>query len=351
MKIALITDTHFGARNDSLIFSDFFRKFYENIFFPTLKERGITDVIHLGDVVDRRKFINYKTLNSMKEILFVPLKEMDGNIKIIVGNHDIYYKNTLAVNSMTELTKGMSHVTVYDKPTEVSLTDDHKVLFVPWICDDNEDQTKELIEKTRAPVAFGHLHLEGIEHIKGSTSFDGHSPTMFKAFQRVFSGHFHHRSETGNITYLGNPYEITWADYNDPRGFHIYDTETMETEFIPNPYSMFNKIYYDDEKLEYGDLSRYENCYVKIIIQNKKNSYMFETLMDKLINMGVGHISIVDNLFDIEDLGNDIDSMDDGEDSMRVIRSCVDGLEIQNKETLNTLMQTLYNEALTMETI
>ena len=88
---------------------------------------------------------------------------------------------------------------------------------------------------------------------------------------------------------MGNPYEITWADYNDPRGFHIYDTETMETEFIPNPYSMFHKIYYDDEKLEYGDLSRYENCYVKIIIQNK--------------------------------------------------------------ETLNTLMQTLYNEALTMETI
>ena len=113
MKIALITDTHFGARNDSLLFIDFFRKFYENIFFPTLKERGITDVIHLGDVVDRRKFINYKTLNSMKEILFSPLKEMGGNIKIIVGNHDIYYKNTLKVNSMEELTKGMDHVTVY----------------------------------------------------------------------------------------------------------------------------------------------------------------------------------------------------------------------------------------------
>ena len=351
MKYALITDTHFGARNDSLIFSDFFRKFYENIFFSTLEERNIKSVIHLGDVVERRKFINFKTLNSMKDILFDPLEKIGGDIKIIIGNHDIYYKNTLSVNSMQELTKGMPHVTVYDEPCEVSLTDDHRVVFIPWICDDNEDQTKELIEKTRAPVAFGHLHLEGIEHIKGSTSFDGHSPKMFRAFQRVFSGHFHHRSETGNITYLGNPYEITWADYNDPRGFHIYDTETMETEFIPNPYSMFHKIYYDDEKLEYGDLSRYENCYVKIIIQNKKNSYMFETLMDKLINMGVGHISIVDNLFDIEDLGNDIESMEDVEDTMSVIRSCVDGLEIQNKETLNTLMQTLYNEALTMETI
>ena len=351
MKIALLTDTHFGARNDSLIFSDFFRKFYENVFFHTLKERGITDVIHLGDVVDRRKFINYKTLNSMKEILFDPLKEMDGNIKIIVGNHDIYYKNTLAVNSMTELTKGMDHVTVYVEPCEVSLTDDHKVLFVPWICDDNEEETKELIEKTRTKVAFGHLHLVGIEQNKGSFSIDGYPSSMFKAFQRVFSGHFHHRSTTGNITYLGNPYEITWSDYNDPRGFHIYDTETMEVEFIPNPYSMFYKIYYNDEKNDYGDLSKYENCYVKIIIENRNNSYLFQILMDKLVDVGVGHISVVDNLFDIEDMGDDIENMEDVEDTMSIIKSCVDGLQIENKESLNLLMQNLYNEALTVETI
>ena len=194
MKYALITDTHFGARNDSLVFSDFFQKFYKNIFFPTLKERNIKSVIHLGDVVERRKFINFKTLNSMKDILFDPLEEMGGDIKIIIGNHDIYYKNTLSVNSMNELTRGMSHVTVYDEPCEVSLTDDHKVVFLPWICDDNEEQTKELIEKTRTKVAFGHLHIQGAEHIKGSISFDGHSPKMFRAFQRIFSGHFHHRS-------------------------------------------------------------------------------------------------------------------------------------------------------------
>jgi len=351
MKYALITDTHFGARNDSLVFSNFFQKFYKNIFFPTLKERNIKSVIHLGDVVERRKFINFKTLNSMKDILFDPLDEMGGDIKIIIGNHDIYYKNTLSVNSMNELTKGMPHVTVYDEPCEVSLTNDHKVVFLPWICDDNEKQTKELIEKTRTKVAFGHLHIQGAEHIKGSISFDGHSPSMFKAFQKVFSGHFHHPSETGNITYLGNPYEITWSDYNDPRGFHIYDTETMETEFIQNPYSMFHKIYYDDDKLDYGDLSQYEDSYVKIIVQKKNNSYLFETLMDKLIDVGVGHISVVDNLFDIEDIGDDIESMEDVEDTMSVIRSCVDGLEIENKEPLNQLMQDLYNEALTVETI
>ena len=163
--------------------------------------------------------------------------------------------------------------------------------------------------------------------------------------------HYHHKSITGNITYLGNPYEITWADYNDLRGFHIYDTETMEIEMIENPYSMFHKIYYDDEKVDYGDLSKYKDTYVKIIIRNNNNTYLFETLMDKLINVGVGHISVVDNLFDIEDLGDDIENLEDVEDTMSVIRSCVDGLQFNNKESLNKLMQDLYNEALTMETV
>jgi len=351
MKIALITDTHFGARNDSLLFLEFFRKFYDNVFFPTLKERGITEVIHLGDVVDRRKFINYKTLNSMKDILFYPLEEMGVNIKVIIGNHDIYYKNTLKVNSMEELTKGMDHVSVYTDPCEVDLTKDHKVLFVPWICADNEDETRELIEKTRTKVAFGHLQIEGIEQHKGSFAIEGHSMSMFKAFQKVFSGHFHHRSTTGNVTYLGNPYEITWSDYNDKRGFHIYDTETMETEFIENPYSMFHKIYYNDEKNDYGDFSRYEDTYVKIIIENKNNNYMFETLMDKLIAAGTSNISVVDNLFDIEELGDDIDGIEDVEDTMSVIKNCVDGLQIENKNDLNKLMQDLYGEALTMEVV
>ena len=73
--------------------------------------------------------------------------------------------------------------------------------------------------------------------------------------------------------------------------------------------------------------------------------------MDKLLNVGVGHISVVENLFDIEDLGDDIESMEDVEDTMSVIKSCVDGLQIENKDELNLLMQNLYNEALTAETV
>ena len=66
MKIALITDTHFGARNDSEVFNDYFFKFYDNTFFPYLEEHNIKHCIHLGDITDRRKFINFKTLQKFR---------------------------------------------------------------------------------------------------------------------------------------------------------------------------------------------------------------------------------------------------------------------------------------------
>ena len=352
MKYALITDTHFGARNDSLIFANFFRRFYEEVFFPTLVERKVYGVIHLVDIVDRRKFINYKTLNTMREIFLGPLNELKIPTSIIIGNHDIYFKNTLEVNAVRELMDGYDYLSYYEEPSVVKLGNT-EALILPWICEDNHEKSMSMLEKSRCPVVFGHLHLDGIEHTKGSISTDGFSPSLFKAYRKVFSGHFHHRSITGNIHYLGNPYEMTWADYNDQRGFHIFDTETLDTEFIPNPFSMFHKIYYDDSEGQEPeqDLSRYKDCYVKIIIKNKTNQYMFEALMDGLIKVGVGNISIIDNLFDIEDLGEDLESIEDVEDTMSVIKNCVDSLQITNKGELNKLMQDLYNEALTVETV
>ena len=103
MKIAIINDTHFGARNDNQNFSDFFFKFYDEIFFPTLIERGITTCIHMGDVMDRRKYVSYKTATDFRQGFINRFKELNIDLHITVGNHDTYYKNTSEVNSMEEL--------------------------------------------------------------------------------------------------------------------------------------------------------------------------------------------------------------------------------------------------------
>ena len=79
MKIALVTDTHFGARNDHDHFNTYFYKFYEDIFFPYLKEHNIKTCIHLGDVMDRRKFVSYKTAKDFIEAEEAGDQSVDAN--------------------------------------------------------------------------------------------------------------------------------------------------------------------------------------------------------------------------------------------------------------------------------
>ena len=270
-KVAIITDTHWGARNDSQVFSNYFAKFYENIFFPTLEKRGIRTVIHMGDIVDRRKFINYKTLFQMRHHFFDACYGRYINLHMIIGNHDTFFKNTNSLNSMDCLRLHDDHqVHIYEEPTEVDF-DGLKCLMMPWICDETREQSLKAIQDTKAQILFGHLEVKGFEMHIGSFSREGVDANLFQKFDMAMSGHFHHKSDNGNIYYLGNPYQITWSDYKDPRGFHIFDTETRELEFILNPLEMFHKIYYDDDKMtlesiQNEDYSEYKDCYVKVVV-------------------------------------------------------------------------------------
>ena len=105
MKIALITDTHFGARNDNPAYANYFFKFYNNVFFPYLKEHNIKTCIHLGDIVDSSTFINFKTAHEFSNNFMKRLWEETIATPIIIGNHDTYYKNTNEVNAVDALLK------------------------------------------------------------------------------------------------------------------------------------------------------------------------------------------------------------------------------------------------------
>jgi predicted phosphodiesterase len=333
---------------------DYFRKFYEEIFFPTLQEQGIDTIIHMGDVVDRRKFINWKTVYQMREMFFDVCYERNINLHLVTGNHDTYFRNTNQVNSLSGLRLAdKENFTVYEKSTEIEL-DGTKIFIQPWICDENKEESLKAIEETNSQILFGHLEVRGFEMHLGQYSQTGVDASMFKKFDMAFSGHFHHKSDNGNIYYLGNPYQITWSDYKDPRGFHIFDTKTRELEVVLNPFEMFHKIHYDDEtmtleSIQNDDYSIYKNCYVKIIIMNKKNPFWFDTLMDKLYAADVADISIAEN-FD-QDLDIEDDMINEAEDTLTILSKYVNSLNIDNKEDLDNLLISLYNESLTMETI
>ena len=223
MKIALITDQHFGGKSDSNSFNDFIEKFYTNQFFPYLKENNIHTVIDLGDTFDRRKYVNFAILDKVRQYYFDVMREQHIQLHSIVGNHSTYYRNTNSVNSSNLLYGHYDNIEVYSEATTISL-DGTIIDLIPWINSENYESTMYFIKHSKAQVAFGHLEVEGFAMYKNYVAESGIAKDVFKGYELVASGHYHHKSSKDNVYYLGAPYEITWNDYDDPRGFHIFDT-------------------------------------------------------------------------------------------------------------------------------
>ena len=352
MKIALITDTHWGVRNDQLAFLDNNKKFLDDVFFPYLDAHSIGTVIHLGDLVDRRKYLNINTAKRLREDFISPLHRREIHPHLIIGNHDTYYKNTNSVNSIREIYGNDFYL--YESAKEVKF-DGVPILFIPWICDDNRDETLRLISTTNAQIALGHLELAGFEMYRGSPVSHGDDRVLFDRFDLVCSGHYHHRSTSGNIHYLGSHAEFTWSDYDDPKGFHILDTETRELAFIENPYRMFRKLWYNDKGISTEDLlnrdwDKYSGAYVKLIVQNKDNPMNFDLFTTKLYEASPIEVVIVEDHRNMDAI-NEQDLLNEAEDTLTILSKYIDTIEsnVDNKE-LDKLMRSLYNEALQMET-
>ena len=348
MKIALITDTHFGARNDNSNFNEYFFEFYENQFFPYLKEHNITDVVHLGDVMDRRKYVSYRIAKDFRE-RFVD-KFANINLHMLVGNHDTFYKNTNAVNSLHELVDGRyDNISVYEETTEVEF-DGCKILFVPWINADNMNHTMKMLKQSDAQIVMGHLELNGFEMQKGMFMDHGWDKQEFNRFDMVMSGHYHHKSDDGQIYYLGTPYEIYWNDWNDPKGFLMFDTEKRELERIVNPISIFSKIYYDDSQEINYDMSSYKNKYVKLVVVNKKDLYGFDKFVDKLLQADCYEVKIIEDFSELDASNVSDDIVNNTEDTMTLLERYIDDLDVTlSKDRLKNTMRTLYTEAQDLE--
>lgn len=351
MLVALITDTHWGVRNDSTAFAAHFNKFYDDIFFPYLKENNIKKIWHLGDIVDRRKHINFVTARHLRNFVET-CHTNDIALDVIVGNHDTSFKNTNEVNAMHELFCHSKYDVNYHSVASTIDIDGTKIAILPWVCTDNYAQSMQFLKDTPAQILFGHLEIQGFEMYRGAVNDHGFETSVFSKFEMVLSGHFHHKSSKGNITYLGAPYQMTWSDYNDPRGFHILNTETRELTYIQNPYTMFNKVFYSDasctfEELMDIDVEKYKGSYVKVIVQAKTNPYWFDLFIDKLEKAEVLDIQVVD---DNLNLNTEEEMFDETEDTLTILKKYVEQIETSvDRSRLNKFLGELYVDAINVE--
>ena len=345
MKVAIITDQHFGCRKNSKLFHDYFLKFYNDVFFPYLEENGITEIVDMGDTFDSRKGIDFSALAWAKDNYYDRLKDMGVTVHTIVGNHTAYYKNTNKVNAVDLLLREYENVHVYDVATEVEIGN-LPILFIPWINKENEESTFKFIQASNCLCAMGHLELNGFRVNRQIVMDHGHESELYSKFSKVYSGHYHTRSDNGRVYYLGNPYEMFWTDVGDRRGFTIFDTETIEHFSVDNPYRLFYNVYYEDTPHQLFDASEYENKIVKVIVRKKTSTKDFEKFIDKLYASGVAELKIVEN-FDFsgwykEEDFNPLES----EDTISILNRYIEEAEISlDKSLVQKIMQEIYHEA------
>ena len=341
----------FGMRGDSLAFHNHYREFYTKTFFPYLVQHGITTIFQLGDLFDRRKYISFQSLALCRNYFFDQLVKHNIQCRVLLGNHDIFFKNTLEVNSPDLLLRDYEdHVILYDKPSMWMGID-----VIPWICKDNELEVMDFIKRSSNQICFGHFELAGYKMDQVNVSHEGMDSNVLKKYDLVFSGHYHHKSSDGHIVYVGTPGEMTWLDYNDDRGFHIFDTDTRELTFIKNPETIFHKIKYNDDELFYNDIVNADygylaNKYVKIVVEKRNNSFLFDTLLDTVAKVNPLEVSVVEDFSDITE-NVDVD-IDQAEDTMTILNKYVDGLTLPvESDKIKTVLRDVYNEALSMETV
>ena len=350
-KIAILNDTHTGIRNSSDIFLENASKFYNEIMFPYCDAQNIKQILHLGDYYDHRKFINFKSLTHNRKSFLNPMRDRGMTMDIIPGNHDTYFKNTNDLNSLKELLGHyMNEIHIIMKPTVMNYGG-LDIALLPWITSENYEESMNFIKNCKASILGGHLELCGFDMMRGIQSHGGLDKNIFSRFETVISGHYHTKSQQDNIMYLGTQMEFFWSDAHDPKHFHVLDTETREIEAIRNPFTLFEKIVYDDTKHDYTsyNVDNLDEKFVKIVVVNKSDPFTFDRLCDRIQNKNIHELKSAENFEEFigERVGDEGVSI---EDTTTLLDSYVDNVDTDlDKNRIKIEMRNLLTEAQVLE--
>jgi len=350
MKIAVLNDTHTGIRNSSEIFLNNAEDFYNNVFFPECEKQNIKQILHLGDYYDHRKFVNFKALNHNRRVFLDQLRIRGMSMDIIPGNHDTYFKNTNELNSLKEcLGHYMNEVNIIMEP-KVMTYGSLNIGLVPWICQDNYDVCMNFIKECKADWIGSHLELNGFELMRGIKNHHGMNANVFERFELVLTGHFHCSSRQDNVWYLGSQMEFFWSDAHDPKYFHIIDTETRQIEKIRNTHTLFEKVLYNDEEMDYNTYSKdFSKKFVKVVVVNKTDPFSFDRFIDNIQNQDIYELKIAENFNEF--IGANVDDEDmNFDDTTEIVDTYIDAVDTDlDKNKIKVQMRELMTEAQALE--
>lgn len=332
-KIWLIADTHFGYKGDDDEILNDYIGYFEDVVIPIMrKEVKPGDImVHLGDVFDNRATIGLNTITRVIG-LFEHFSAIFNDIRITVGNHDIYKKSSNDTTSINML-KYIPNVKIYYEPC-VEVIDGKTCLFNPWI--EDLEKEKSILSDVNVNYIFGHLMIGGSKMADRSgmkiSATSGISVKDFKSAQ-VYAGHIHIRQDNKNIHYVGNPYSKDRGDRENTKGLTILDIRTGKTEFIENTYSpkFIKDNIYDIMNFTVNDLKkRWYNNYVDLHMKGcdmvKCN---FDDLRDQLKGIYKNFNPIGDNTV-LETDDNKIYEFKDAKTSDGYLKEFIDGQDLSD---------------------
>lgn len=355
MKIVLLNDTHAGARNSSEVFLEYFARFYRDVFFPYCREHDIKQILHLGDFYDHRKFINFKALHHNRKNFLEPMRDLGMSMDIIPGNHDVAYKNTNELCSLKELLGFfMKNVNIVMKP-KVMDYDGCKIALLPWLNPENYEESMKFVKNCDASILAAHLELQGFDVQRGMPATHGMITEDFKKFEYVLSGHYHTKQSKDNIHYLGSQFEMTWSDCEDPKFFHVFDTDTRTLTAVRNPYTIYAKYRYDDSDpsvIDGFDTSVFKDHFVKIIVKNKTDPFRFDRFIERIQTSGSLEIKIAETFEEFSGENVEDFNMETVTDTGDLLSVYVDSVECDaDKSIIKSKLRELYVEASNLESV
>lgn len=355
MKVLLLCDTHWGIKRSSKVFEQHILRLHKKVL-EYCKEHDIKTIFHLGDFFDVRKDVSYLTLDTVKREFLDPARDAGIRFFMVAGNHDCPNRNNNESNAVSVVFKEYENIRVFNFPSLLQLEDGSSCVFCPWISKDDEKDFLKKIDKlsSKSNIILGHFEFKGFLYQKGIVADHGmEAQTFTPKFQTVISGHYHSKSSKDGVHYLGTQYDLTWADYDEKKYFHILDTTTGDIEAVENPDRMYHKLFYNEHRIDNETIeflkatTEFTGKIIKVIVEERTNMVKFDMFMDALYSLSPHDVTIVDERMTQQSADAVVDVSTLSTDTLSTINKYIDDAALvgYSTPTLNKIMSELYQEA------
>lgn len=345
----IISDTHFGVRNSSHEWLGITKDYFQNFFLPLLRreKREGDFVLHCGDVFDSRHSLNLLVMNEAIAIFEEMSKILP--VVIILGNHDIYLKNSNEVNSV-KILKWIPNISVLEEP-QVYKVANNKILLMPWR--KSVEEEIKCVSSYEADYLFCHTDVKGLKFNKFTEVEHGLDLSSMDKFKKVYSGHIHYAQEKKNFRMVGCPYQLTRSDIGNEKGIWLVDFERDSETFFKNDRSPnFMKVVFEKVlEMEVEDVNKlFYNNFVDILVHPKWSlNFPFSTFSEELT--GYKKLDFIPRTTDIDENGDiiveenqSLENLDVLSLAEKVINASSHSEEL--KETLKKTIRSLYENTL-----